>query len=79
MDDALRIERVLHDFAPPWLEPLFVTSTAGSVALYINSNEQTDTQDTRSWMYFNTEVGKLRPTLASQRMPYNACLTVLEI
>ncbi len=55
MDDALRLERVLHDYSPPWLEPFFATSTSGSVALHINSNEHTDAEDTRAWMYFDTK------------------------
>lgn len=39
MDDALRIERVLRDESPPWLEPFFATSTSGSLKLHLNSNE----------------------------------------
>jgi hypothetical protein len=57
MDDALRIERILPDVAPPWLEPVFATSTAGAVVVHINSNEHTDSwqRDSRSWMYFDTQ------------------------
>jgi hypothetical protein len=55
MDDALRVERVLQDFAPPWLEPLFATSTAGALVLHINSNEHTDQEDTRAWMFFDAK------------------------
>ncbi|KAL6765981.1 concanavalin A-like lectin/glucanase domain-containing protein [Haematococcus lacustris] len=55
MDDALRIERVLDDLTPPWLEPFFATSTTGSVALHINSNEHTDSENTRAWIYFDAQ------------------------
>ncbi|KAF5833076.1 hypothetical protein DUNSADRAFT_10740 [Dunaliella salina] len=51
MDDALRIERLLSEQTPSWLEHR--VSTVGAIALHINSNEHTDTEDSRSWVYFD--------------------------
>jgi len=51
LDDAVRIQRLLSEQAPSWMEPR--VSTVGAVALHINSNEHTDSEDSRSWVYFD--------------------------
>ncbi len=53
MDDAVRIERLLSEQTPEWLEPR--VSTVGAIALHINSNEHTDSEDSRAWVYFDAK------------------------
>jgi len=51
MDDAVRIERLLTEQTPNWMESRI--STLGAIALHVNSNEHTDAEDSRAWIYFD--------------------------
>lgn len=53
MDDAIRIERLLSEQTPIWIDSRI--STVGSIALHVNSNEHTDAEDSSAWVYFDAQ------------------------